>query len=982
MKPAFALNLSHDGIGLLRRTSRGWLSVGEVSLDDPDLGQSLSYLRKTALALSPAGLATKLIIPNSQILYTDIEAPGPSEAERRAQIARALEGRTPYDVADLVFDWQGDGPVVQVAVVARETLAEAESFAEDHRFGPLGFVAIPEAGQFGAEPFFGMASRAATHLPQGEVLERDPAPVRIIQLAEGAPQRPESEADAGAAPAPVAAPEPAFAEGAETGAPADEPEPAEQGADPGGKAIALDAPRAEAPPEEAPPEQAPPEDDRQPAEPPPAAAAGPEPVQEAAAPSEAPAPVAPPPPPEQPPEPVPEPAPEPPPAQPAPPPRARGKGDSGRDSKAGRKPPKSPARKAPAVVAERRPAPPPPEVAGFTGIGARIAERRADLSGRGMLLPLAAAGVVVVLLVVLWLVMGLLTGQRGTPEASAPAPPPLETAIAAPEPLRPPGALQDTPLAAPAADAPPADAGTDNPQTADPATDPAAPEAADAPPQVGFQPPAQPIATPETEGSLAGTGADAAPRPPQPAAANAPEADSVPGPQPDPAPAATRAAEAFPQIDPALRYELTGVWTLAPAETGLPQPDRPDAGVASLPDRQVAVPVAAPALSAFGPETAGRAPAPLPDPPPFRAPPRRDALGRIVPTPEGVITAEGVTLFAGRPPIVAPPRPAPAIGAEAAPETLAAPAASPPVPDETLPDALPAPAPDPLEAFRPRPRPGDLAAEEDAAAPEAPPPPPLPGTDLAAAAPDAAPDEAPGEDAARGLQTFAALPDLATARPRPVPAALRPGAAPAVPPPAPDPDAAAGPSTFAALPDLAPARPRPPPAAVLARAQAAAERERALAEASDLAVASSLRPAPRPRDFSAGIAAALALAVSQPEPEPAGAAPTPAPEPDETLPEDDGEPDVRAGVPDIPTSATVAEQATVANAIRLNEVNLIGVYGASGARRALVRMPTGRFLRVEVGDRLDGGQVAAISESELRYVKNGRTIVLKLLQEG
>ena len=60
-----------------------------------------------------------------------------------------------------------------------------------------------------------------------------------------------------------------------------------------------------------------------------------------------------------------------------------------------------------------------------------------------------------------------------------------------------------------------------------------------------------------------------------------------------------------------------------------------------------------------------------------------------------------------------------------------------------------------------------------------------------------------------------------------------------------------------------------------------------------------------------------------------------------------------------------------------HELNLIGVYGTAGSRRALVRTPTGRFLRVEVGDRLDGGRVAAISETELSYVKNGRTIVLK-----
>ena len=33
---------------------------------------------------------------------------------------------------------------------------------------------------------------------------------------------------------------------------------------------------------------------------------------------------------------------------------------------------------------------------------------------------------------------------------------------------------------------------------------------------------------------------------------------------------------------------------------------------------------------------------------------------------------------------------------------------------------------------------------------------------------------------------------------------------------------------------------------------------------------------------------------------------------------------------------------------------------------------------VEVGDRLDGGRVAAITDSELRYVKGGRNVVLKI----
>ncbi len=179
MKPAFALNLSPDGISLLHRTSRGWLLVGAVALDDPDVPAALGYLRKTALGLAPRGFATKLILPGSQILYTAIEAPGPDAANRRRQIARALEGRTPYAAEDLVFDWSGTGTRVNVAVVARETLEEAEAFAQEHRFNPVSFVAMPEDGTFAGEPFFGQTAKARSYIPEGERLVRDQDPVRI-----------------------------------------------------------------------------------------------------------------------------------------------------------------------------------------------------------------------------------------------------------------------------------------------------------------------------------------------------------------------------------------------------------------------------------------------------------------------------------------------------------------------------------------------------------------------------------------------------------------------------------------------------------------------------------------------------------------------------------------------------------------------------------------------------------------------------------
>lgn len=135
-----------------------------------------------------------------------------------------------------------------------------------------------------------------------------------------------------------------------------------------------------------------------------------------------------------------------------------------------------------------------------------------------------------------------------------------------------------------------------------------------------------------------------------------------------------------------------------------------------------------------------------------------------------------------------------------------------------------------------------------------------------------------------------------------------------------------------------------------------------------IGLAISRRPAARPDDMNRAVEEAVAAAVRQPDP------PV-----EEIAPEDEPEPEaVASAAPRIPSTANVAQQATVKNAINLREVNLIGVYGTSAERYALVRNPNGRYVKVEVGDRLDGGRVAAITASEVRYEKRGRMVVLAL----
>lgn len=126
------------------------------------------------------------------------------------------------------------------------------------------------------------------------------------------------------------------------------------------------------------------------------------------------------------------------------------------------------------------------------------------------------------------------------------------------------------------------------------------------------------------------------------------------------------------------------------------------------------------------------------------------------------------------------------------------------------------------------------------------------------------------------------------------------------------------------------------------------------------AVAESRKPAPRPSNFARVVERAQES------------------EPEETTRVAAAVPRQQTMAPSIPSQSNVAQAATMRNQLNLRQVNLIGVYGKPSSRRALVRLSNGRYKKVKVGDRLDGGQVQAIGETELRYQKRGRNVILKM----
>ncbi len=957
MKPNFALTLSFEGIRLLHRSPAGsplgWTVVGEVPLDEPNLAGAFAAMWATAVGLEPGGIRTKVMLPAEQVKVLD--ASGPGEAAARA----ALEGATPYAVADLAVDHvTADGRFL-VAAIARDVLDEAEAFAAGHRFHPVSFAAVLPDGTFPGEAFFGESrlARAGSERVERDALPTVPRAQRTtrgegqpaVVLDAGiddlpqagpeasAPESPEpadasgpvaaspvtSTADAEAPPSPARVPEPVFASrsratperesDAELPAPADPARVPPRAPEPEGSAARRDttgdlriAARAEPPVRRA------------------ASAPQPEALQ------------------------APPPVRRPVPTEVAP---------ATSMAHAVAAPSLEPVRAAPVAPAPRR------RAVGTAGPN-RVPER-APGPAHARSKPRFLALILTAVLLVVMLAVGVLASSGGRSIAGL-------------------FGLADAPAVAAA---PP-------------------PEAAPVAPSPSLA--VAPAPAPATEVA-------AAPAPPDPeqaaraAAVVAAAIEALPEPEP------TSATAPGTPVSPAeadRTYAATGVWVGAPRRPDLLQGEAVVPAVLTFEDaRRPGGTPPAPLIEVVA--DAGLVAPPVPPAPrstPTRAPAPIPVTPEEAPRPEVMVLAEGPP----RPPPMRLSTPAPAEAAAPTPPTPSAPSAG------TFVNAM---AEAPGQRPAPRPASPDLPESMRAAAESAAPPPraPLsqPGAVLGgvaadavaqlsappaalafAGAPEAEGEQAPVAGSAAGgvgLGAFegarpplrpdglAPEPPEALARfegPRP---GLRPeGLAPEQPPEAPvvaegAAEPATDPAAIASAVAAAQATPAPPPAEATdpqvdvqsALASIVAGAPDPLAGATRRAVAVARVPDARPRNFDRVVRDQLARTARAAQPAAAPQAGTP-----EDVEASGTEVAAAAAVPSGATAQSVAQAATFADVMAMREVNLIGVFGQPSDRRALVRMGNGRYMRVGVGDSLDGGQVTAIGDNALNYTKRGRQVQL------
>ncbi len=314
------------------------------------------------------------------------------------------------------------------------------------------------------------------------------------------------------------------------------------------------------------------------------------------------------------------------------------------------------------------------------------------------------------------------------------------------------------------------------------------------------------------------------------------------------------------------------------------------------------------------PPQAATKPADPPEPPPSLV---FAEPGTLTPTTEGTLGPENILIFSGRPQIVSRARP------------------------------VYTPPPDPLAGFRPLPRPEGLAPAELIAESAEEPVTPEPDAEEPAAEPETPVDGA--------LLLALADPALVGFK-----APRRPDNLKIIE--APDPQ------TLLALadPTLSGFRPKNRPGSLKITALPVENpavldttSENTLDSATIFAAAKSILPVKRPAKIAkiAARSGELNTRATAITPDAAKGTAKPAPG---------------------PTPTTVAKAATEKGRFNKKIMSLVGVFGTPNDRRALVRLPSGRYVKIKKGDRLSGWKVSAIGESSVRIRKGSKDQVLRM----
>ncbi|MCY4184750.1 MAG: hypothetical protein OXC82_03980 [Rhodobacteraceae bacterium] len=159
MVPNLAFKFSYTMVHLFHRKKDGvWFMMDSVHHGEPDLHLKMEKLKRNAIQLGEANLATLLVLPTNEISCRNMiigQKPGRLTPKK---VRRYLDQISKESTSDSSYDWFFEDGKLHFAVIPSETMEKAIEFSEKHGFKPSLAVGIPQSKEYGKAAIFKVIS--------------------------------------------------------------------------------------------------------------------------------------------------------------------------------------------------------------------------------------------------------------------------------------------------------------------------------------------------------------------------------------------------------------------------------------------------------------------------------------------------------------------------------------------------------------------------------------------------------------------------------------------------------------------------------------------------------------------------------------------------------------------------------------------------------------------------------------------------------
>ena len=165
MIPNLALKFSYSMVHLFHRKKGGiWFLLDSIQHGEPGLDQKMKKLKRNAIQLGEANLATILVLPTNEIRYFSVEIgqnPGKLTAKK---LNNYLNQITNEPLQESSFDWYFENGRLNFALIQTKMLDRAIEFATKYNFEPNLVVGLSQNKTYSRVAVFEINSKGTTEL--------------------------------------------------------------------------------------------------------------------------------------------------------------------------------------------------------------------------------------------------------------------------------------------------------------------------------------------------------------------------------------------------------------------------------------------------------------------------------------------------------------------------------------------------------------------------------------------------------------------------------------------------------------------------------------------------------------------------------------------------------------------------------------------------------------------------------------------------